>query len=155
MLLTLALGLVFAIQTGQKAPEFKLADLKGNPVTMENLKGQPAVITLWASWCSVCKAELPKLHKLAQEVKVPFYAISREPRDSIKVVGDYMKNLPTLSPLVALEGGDTPVQVVERWKVTGQPWTFVLNPEGKLVNFYAGRAEIAALKDDLVLAGYR
>jgi thiol-disulfide isomerase/thioredoxin len=112
------------------------------------------VITFWASWCPICRAEFPKLHQLAQEYKVPFVVISREPRDTEQVVRDYMKNYPKFLPLLALPGGDTPVAVANRYKVLGQPWTFVLDSEGKLVNFYAGKVEVESLKDDLALAGY-
>jgi thiol-disulfide isomerase/thioredoxin len=150
-----ALALGLAAKLGEKAPDFRLADAKGKVYTLDSFKGKPLVITFWASWCTVCKAELPKLHRLAQEYQVPFVLISREPKDTASVVQAYMKAYPAFLPLLALPGGDTPVAVANRFKVLGQPWTFVLDAEGRIVNLYAGRVEVEAIKDDLALAGYQ
>lgn len=147
-----AVGL--AVSPGQGAPDFRLRDLSGKVYTLASFKGRPVVITFWASWCPICRAEFPKLHQLAQEYQVPFVVISREPRDTEQVVRDYMKNYPRFLPLLAQPGGDNPVAVANRYKVLGQPWTFVLDKEGKVVNLYAGRVELEALRDDLALAGY-
>lgn len=156
LLATLILFTVgLAVSPGQVAPDFRLRDLSGKTYTLASFKGKPVVITFWASWCPICRAEFPRLHQLAQEYQVPFVVISREPRDTEPVVRDYMKNYPRFLPLLAQPGGDNPVAVANRYKVLGQPWTFVLDGEGKLVNLYAGKVEIEAVKDDLALAGYQ
>jgi len=144
-----------AAKPGDKAPDFRLADAKGTIYTLASFKGKPVVITFWASWCSVCKAEFPKLHQLAQEYQIPFVVISREPKDTASVVQAYMKVYPSFLPLLALPGGDTPVTVANRFRVLGQPWTFVLDGEGRIVNLYAGPVQVEAIKDDLALAGYQ
>jgi thiol-disulfide isomerase/thioredoxin len=38
----------------------------GEPVALDRL-GRPAVINLWASWCTPCRAELPQLQAFADE----------------------------------------------------------------------------------------
>lgn len=147
-------SLVLAASPGQMAPDFRLRDASGKVYTLASFKGRPVVITFWASWCPVCRAEFPKLHQLAQAYKVPFVVISREPRDTEQVVRDYMKSYPNFLPLLALPGGDTPAAVANRYRALGQPWTLVLDREGKVVSLYAGKVEVGALKDDLALAGY-
>lgn len=156
LLATLILFMIaLAVSPGQVAPDFHLRDLSGKTYTLASFKGKPVVITFWASWCPICRAEFPRLHQLAQEYQVPFVVISREPRDTEQVVRDYMKNYPRFLPLLAQPGGDNPVAVANRYKVLGQPWTFVLDGEGKVVNPYAGKVEIESIKDDLALAGYQ
>ena len=154
VLASLALALALAVRPGEAAPDFRLADAGGKVYTLASFRGRPAVVVFWASWCLVCKAEFPKLHRLAQEYKVPFVVISREPRDSAQVVLAYMKAYPAFLPLLAAPGGDTPAAVANRFKVLGQPWTFVLDTQGRVVNVYAGPVEVQALEDDLALAGY-
>lgn len=151
-LIVLLLALCALAQQGQIPPDFKLATLEGKPVTLAEQKGKATVVTFWASWCTVCRAELPKLHAVAQELKLNYYVISREPRDSLEVVRDYMKKYPAFTPLVALKEGDTPAQVAGRWKIIGQPWTFVINTAGKVMAFYAGPVDIEVFKRDLALA---
>ncbi|WP_018110395.1 TlpA family protein disulfide reductase [Thermus igniterrae] len=150
-LLFLLWGLALAVQPGQRIPDFALLDPKGSLVTLSNLK-KPAVLVFWASWCPVCRAEFPGLHRVAEETGVPFYVISREPKDTKEVVLSYMKAYPRFIPLLASER-DRPHEVANRFKVLGQPWTFVVDGEGKVVALFAGRAGREALLDALLLAG--
>ncbi|GAA6755373.1 MAG: TlpA disulfide reductase family protein [Thermus sp.] len=145
------LGLAWAVQPGERVPDFALLDPKGNLVTPATMK-KPAVLVFWASWCPVCRAEFPGLHKVAEETGVPFYVISREPKDTKEVVLAYMKAYPRFIPLLASDR-DKPHEVANRFKVLGQPWTFVLDGEGKVVALFAGRAGREALLDALLLAG--
>lgn len=47
---------------GKPAPAFAVTDLlTGQPVTSEQLKGQPYLLNFWATWCSPCKMEEPAL----------------------------------------------------------------------------------------------
>ena len=147
----LLLGLVLAVGPGQRLPEFALLDPQGKLVTPATMK-KPAVIVFWASWCAVCKAEFPGLHRVAEETRVPFYVISREPKDTKEVVLAYMKAYPLFIPLLASDK-DKPPEVANRFKVLGQPWTFVVDAEGKVVALVAGRAGREALLDALLLAG--
>lgn len=49
-------------------PELVLSDLAGQPVELRRaLQGQPAVLALWATWCSVCQRELPLLQQAQQQ----------------------------------------------------------------------------------------
>ncbi|WP_038071268.1 TlpA family protein disulfide reductase [Thermus scotoductus] len=147
----LLLGLVLAVGPGQRLPEFALLDPQGKLVTPATMK-KPAFIVFWASWCPVCKAEFPGLHRVAEETRVPFYVISREPKDTKEVVLAYMKAYPLFIPLLASDK-DKPPEVANRFKVLGQPWTFVVDAEGKVVALFAGRAGREALLDALLLAG--
>ena len=51
---------------GFLAPDFTLDLLGGGTVTFSELRGQPVIINLWASWCLPCRAEMPSLEKLYQ-----------------------------------------------------------------------------------------
>lgn len=50
---------------GSELPDFTLFDPAGNTLRLRDLKGQPILINLWATWCAPCVAELPTLNTLA------------------------------------------------------------------------------------------
>ena len=52
---------------GSELPALELACLGGGrPVTLAGVEG-PAVVSLWASWCTPCRDELPLLQRLHEE----------------------------------------------------------------------------------------
>jgi peroxiredoxin len=59
--------LVKAVAVGDVAPDFKLEDTKGNPVSLSDFRGKVVLINLWATWCPPCIAEMPSMERL-QEV---------------------------------------------------------------------------------------
>lgn len=56
-------------QVGNPAPDFQLAKMDGAPVSLADLRGEPAVIVFWAAWCPVCKEESPRINALADEYR--------------------------------------------------------------------------------------
>ncbi len=75
--IALAASLVAGAQTGGEAASFH--DLAGTPHTLAELRGHPAVVNFWATWCGPCRDEMPRLQKLNEEYAgkgVRFVAVS-------------------------------------------------------------------------------
>ncbi len=53
----------FIVQVGEPMPAFTLTDLKGNQYSNESLRGTTYVLQFTASWCGVCRKEMPHLEK--------------------------------------------------------------------------------------------
>lgn len=53
---------------GQSMPVATLADPSGATLATTDLKGKPALVNLWATWCVPCIAEMPMLDELAAEL---------------------------------------------------------------------------------------
>lgn len=70
----LAIGLVglgalagCSTSSSTSAPEYEVRDRRGTAVSMADLRGSPALLTSWATWCKECKTLLPALERFHEE----------------------------------------------------------------------------------------
>ena len=77
-----------AVQIGSAAPDFKLPDLNGQTVSLDQFKGKIVILDFWATWCGPCQITMPLLEKLQKEYpeSVVLLAISldQEPADVVR-----------------------------------------------------------------------
>jgi len=116
---------------GKPAPEFSLADLKGNAVRLANLKGKVVFVNVWATWCEPCRQEMPSMQALYDTLAGGDFTMlavnsDQSGRDVVeKFVDTYKLRFPVLP--------DPDLQVAGRYKVTGYPETFVIDRNGMVV----------------------
>jgi cytochrome c biogenesis protein CcmG/thiol:disulfide interchange protein DsbE len=55
---------------GRAAPAFETFDLDGHRVALADERGKPVLVNFWASWCTPCRAEFPRLRAVAGDVRV-------------------------------------------------------------------------------------
>jgi peroxiredoxin len=54
----------FLVKTGQEAPDFKIVYADGtSPGNLSGLRGKPVMLQFTASWCGVCRKEMPHIEK--------------------------------------------------------------------------------------------
>ena len=58
---------------GHPAPDFTLASIDGELLSLSDYAGRPVIINFWASWCPSCVAEMsaafrPVQHDLGDEI---------------------------------------------------------------------------------------
>ena len=55
------------VTQGRKAPDFTLPDLKGNMVTLSQVKAKVKIVDFWASWCGPCRLNNPSLKRMYEQ----------------------------------------------------------------------------------------
>ncbi len=105
----------YLVKIGQQAPDFASTTTEGKPIKLSELKGKVVMLQFTASWCSVCRKEMPHIEK----------EIWQKHKDN---------------PNFALLGVDLdePKETVEKY-INQIPVTYpmLLDPEGKIFYKYA------------------
>jgi thiol-disulfide isomerase/thioredoxin len=116
------------------ASKFTLADLDGQKVSLDSLKGKTVVIDFWATWCGPCKESFPAMQKIADRYKndknvVLLFVDTWENEDDKKQnAEDFIKKSPYTFHVLL----DNDNKVVAAYDVDGIPTKFVIDPKGVL-----------------------
>jgi thiol-disulfide isomerase/thioredoxin len=143
---TLALLATFTIVPLAQAkpiPNLKFRDLAGHDQRLDSLRGSITVISFWATWCTPCRAELPRLSKLSEQYRangVRFIAISvDESKDFAKIEPFLHQQNITLD---IWTGAD--LDTLDRLAIGNiVPATIVLDKNGEIIGRISGEARDA------------
>lgn len=115
-----------------------LTDLSGRKTSLDTLLAKgPVVINFWATWCGPCRAEMPQLQKVYQEMGpkgVFFAAVSLDQGMKREVLENFLKGRSIVLPVYKDDKG----VLAKRFGVTAIPATFVLKPSGELAHVTRG-----------------
>lgn len=142
----------YIINIGDQVPEFTMELTDGKKVSTEDLKGKVVMLQFTASWCGVCRKEMPHIEeeiwlKLKDDPGFALYGIDRdEPLDKVIRFG---KKVGVTYPL-ALDPGAEIFQLFAL-KEAGVTRNVIVDRDGKIV--YLTRLfnmeEFNAMKDKI------
>lgn len=134
------------VAAAQTVSNFSFKDINGKVHQFADYKGKWVIVNYWATYCAPCVAELPALNSVAKRFK-----------DKVVVLG--------------MEAGETPVkdlkQFTARRKISypvaptqdntmfalglvyGVPTTFIVNPQGQIVDTHMGAVTARQLQNYL------
>ncbi|MDO5664440.1 MAG: redoxin family protein [Bacteroidia bacterium] len=84
----------YLVKVGDMAPDFEMALPEGGKVKLSDLRGKVIMLQFTASWCGVCRKEMPFIEKdiwlkYKDNPQFALYGIDREePADKIQVLRD-------------------------------------------------------------------
>ncbi|MFO1391424.1 MAG: DsbE family thiol:disulfide interchange protein [Agitococcus sp.] len=118
---------------GKPFPTFNAASLtESKKISLDNIKGQVALVNVWASWCPSCKQEHPTLTKLAQQ-GVTIFGLNY--KDKIPEALDYLARYGNPFSLIFTDPkGDIGLDL----GVTGAPEIFILDKDANIRYHFAG-----------------
>lgn len=112
---------------GAPAPQFELKDTDGNLWRLSDLKGKVVFINFWATWCPVCKAEMPFKEGLLKKMQGrPFQMLGITYRDKPGDVKVYVERYGITIPTLMSPDNE----VARLYGVTVIPKTFIVDKDG-------------------------
>lgn len=128
------------------APEFVLAGLGNDrPLALDALKGHPAVINFFASWCVPCRIEHPLLMRLARQDHLPLYGIAY--KDKPEASANLLATFGDPYNQVGIDGDG---RVGLNFGVYGVPETYVLDGNGRIRKRFVGPLTADAVDKELL-----
>ena len=124
----------YIVKIGQQVPEFTLETTDGKSVPVSSLRGKVVMLQFTASWCSVCRKEMPHIEadiwkKYKNNPNFALYGIDLdEPKD---VVEKYAKDIPVTYPLTLDPKGGIFYQFAE--KNAGVTRNIIIDKTGRIV----------------------
>lgn len=141
-------GASLALQQLERAarlPELALHDLAGQPVPLDQLRGQPLVINLWASWCPPCRREMPVLLAARHsEPGVRFLLVNQG--EGAAEVAAFLARQGIAAEDVLLDGGNRLGQLAGSRAL---PTTLFYDADGRLRHSHLGELSSASLRHAL------
>nr|WP_296059207.1 DsbE family thiol:disulfide interchange protein [uncultured Amphritea sp.] len=108
-------------------PEFSLSALldEQQTITAADLKGRPALLNVWATWCPTCKQEHAQLNRMVRDEGVTIYGVNyKDDRAKARIWLDKYMNP------YALNIYDPEGKLGLNLGVYGAPETFLLDAQG-------------------------
>lgn len=140
------------LKRGEDAPGWELPSLAGPTVSLESLRGRTVVLAFWATWCGVCKQELPVLNRLRKKLDpqsaVLFTVDTDGQSDSVRrEVATYLAREQLDLPVLFDNG-----RASELYNVTSIPLLVVISPTGKVTKTFLGITSAATIEAAIAAA---
>jgi thiol-disulfide isomerase/thioredoxin len=137
----LAVALTGAAQREHPAPALPRRALIGAAPSLASLRGRPAVVDFFASWCGPCTSEAPALEQFARAVQgraaVVAVAWSDSRQGALRFVRRFHWTFPVLNDPNGAAG--------YAYGIQGLPTSFVLDARGRIVTRLIGPQTRASL----------
>jgi len=112
----------------QPAPDFTLVDLDGHRVSLSAHRHKKVLLHFWATWCGVCRAELPSLRSLQRSLAPDEVLLTIvEDSDDAEAVRSFVREHGLTYPvLLGTEG------VRRAYRVRSFPTNYYVNGDGSV-----------------------
>jgi thiol-disulfide isomerase/thioredoxin len=149
LMVVLTFAAVWFMPAGlRQAPPLVGQTLDGRTLTLEQLRGQPVLITFWSTTCPSCIEEMPHLVELYQELnpnglEIIGVAMAYDPPEHVRALVKH-RQLPY--PIVL----DTQSRIAQAFDdVRLTPTTVLISPQGRIAQYRLGPLDMPKLRDTL------
>ena len=122
----------YIVKVGDKLPEFIMDFPDGSQLNSQDLKGKVTMIQFTASWCHVCREEMPHIEKEIWKVykKVDLNVVGIDRDESAEVIKRFAKEVKVTYPIALDIGADIFALFADR--NSGITRNIIVDPNGKI-----------------------
>lgn len=125
------------IEKGNKAFDFELLTISGDPIKLSDLTGKKVILNFWATWCPPCRAEMPHMERFYKDYKeeVVILAVNltnTEAKESD--IKDFVDDFGLTFPIVM----DTEGEIADIYKIFAYPTSYMIDTHGIIQEIYQG-----------------
>ncbi len=123
------------VRNPDQAPDFKVDDLDGKPLSLSGSRGKVILLNFWATWCGPCRAEIPDLIELQKKYgdHLQIIGLDVDDDDAAEVKKFVEKN--GINYPVGMATNEIRIQY---GGVAALPTSFVLDDQGRVVQKHEG-----------------
>jgi thiol-disulfide isomerase/thioredoxin len=134
---------------GRAAPALPADRLSGDAVSLTSLRGGPALIVFWASWCTPCEQEAPALERFARGLNGTATLVGVNWSDpSLAGAKTFVKRFGWTFPNLR----DSDETSGQKYGVSGLPTTYAIDRSGHIRDTLRGPQTQASLTQALASA---
>jgi len=122
----------YIVKVGDKLPEFIMDFPDGSQLNSQDLKGKVTMIQFTASWCHVCREEMPHIEKEIWKVykKVDLNVVGIDRDESAEIIKKFAKEVKVTYPIALDIGADIFALFADR--NSGITRNIIVDPNGKI-----------------------
>jgi len=125
----------------KEAPFFNLKRVDGTFVNLRDLKGKPALLFFWATYCPSCKEDIPVFEKFLKgktdQISIFTFVIDGESEKAVqKAIKKHTVGLPVLL--------DVNERIARTYGVKMVPTTYLISREGLMLGMVVGQRNWAS-----------
>lgn len=135
------------LATGTPAPDFSGYDLRSNAVHLRDLSGRPVMLTFWSPECFTCREELPTLQAIAADPNAGVELLTVVSYPHTEAVRHFMQEEGLTFPVVM----DEQTEITSLYKVRGVPFTYLIDPTGRIEGKVIGAGAPGELHNQLTV----
>lgn len=131
---------------GEAAPNFSGQDLNGKPVQLSDYRGKPVMLTFWSPDCFACRDELPAMKAIAAKKDSDMVFLTVVTHPTAAEVKAFVQKEGITFPVIM----DEQATITSQYKVHGEPFTYFIDPDGRVAQKVIGAGEPDALHNNLL-----
>ena len=136
------------MRLGTEVPDFTFVDFEGKARRLSDFRGKYVLLDFWGTWCAPCVAQIPHLKEVYEKYRNRGFEILGMDREM-----DDKQTAEKVKKFLADKGvtwtgatSESVRDVVEkRFRIGVYPTTFLLDPQGRIVNLGVGSGVMTTL----------